>query len=90
MKRGFVLLLFIILSIISSCDLLLPPGVYEKINNIVQESTKQKLFISITSGGDYSLALKEDGSLWATGGNTSGQLGMGDIYDRKTWTKVSP
>ncbi|MGA2028645.1 MAG: hypothetical protein ABSG87_01030 [Verrucomicrobiota bacterium] len=33
--------------------------------------------IAVAGGGSHSLFLKSDGSLWATGGNGSGQLGDG-------------
>ena len=32
---------------------------------------------SIAAGGFYSLVLKRDGTVWATGGNWAGQLGDG-------------
>jgi alpha-tubulin suppressor-like RCC1 family protein len=38
----------------------------------------------ICVGLDYSLALKNDGSLWAWGQNGYGQLGDGTTYDRPT------
>jgi alpha-tubulin suppressor-like RCC1 family protein len=39
--------------------------------------------------GDYSLALKGDGTLWAWGSNWTGQLGDGSITDRPTAVQVS-
>lgn len=41
-----------------------------------------------TTGYSHSLALKENGSLWATGYNHYGQLGLGDTIDRLTFTQV--
>ena len=35
-----------------------------------------------------SLGLRTDGTLWATGGNSSGQLGLGDTTDRITFVQV--
>jgi hypothetical protein len=37
----------------------------------------------LDSGGGHSLALKADGTLWAWGGNSKGELGTGN-YDEKT------
>jgi alpha-tubulin suppressor-like RCC1 family protein len=36
----------------------------------------------IDAGWSFSLALKKDGSLWAWGNNTRGQLGTGDTENR--------
>ncbi|MCB4791590.1 MAG: carboxypeptidase regulatory-like domain-containing protein [Elusimicrobia bacterium] len=39
-------------------------------------------------GGNYSMAIKADGTLWATGNNNSGELGLGDTTLRATPTQV--
>ncbi|MDD3480729.1 MAG: fibronectin type III domain-containing protein [Patescibacteria group bacterium] len=44
--------------------------------------------ISISEGYNYSLAIKTDGSLWAWGSNSSGQLGLGDTTTRTTPVQV--
>jgi len=44
---------------------------------------------AIAAGNDHSLALKTDGTLWATGWNISGQLGAGDKTDRNQFTQVT-
>jgi alpha-tubulin suppressor-like RCC1 family protein len=36
----------------------------------------------------YSLAVKTDGTLWATGNNSWGQLGLGNTTSINTWTQV--
>ncbi|MFH1230934.1 MAG: fibronectin type III domain-containing protein [Planctomycetota bacterium] len=41
---------------------------------------------SIDAGSYHTLALKTDGSLWAWGANSGGQLGLGDTTDR--WSPV--
>jgi hypothetical protein len=55
-------------------------------------------WVKVSAGGIHSLAIKEDGSLWAWGANGSGQLGDGSSTDRYTpvqigtntdWAKVS-
>lgn len=44
---------------------------------------------AIATGYHFSLALKADGSLWATGHNHCGQLATGDEDDRSKFTKVA-
>ena len=36
----------------------------------------------------YTIALKQDGTLWAWGYNNDGQLGLGDTTNRSTPTQV--
>ncbi|MBI3828673.1 MAG: PKD domain-containing protein, partial [Planctomycetes bacterium] len=45
--------------------------------------------VSLTGGGDYSLALRDDGSVLAWGGNASGQLGDGTTSARLTAVPVT-
>lgn len=40
------------------------------------------------SGNLHFLGVKQDGTLWATGDNTRGQLGLGDKLNRQTLTQV--
>ena len=42
----------------------------------------------IAGGGNHTLALASDGSLWAWGFNGFGQLGLGDTADRLTPTRA--
>ena len=42
----------------------------------------------IACGLDHTVLLKNDGSIWACGDNTSGQLGFGDSDDRNVFTKL--
>ncbi|MEK7078973.1 MAG: hypothetical protein AAB929_02785, partial [Patescibacteria group bacterium] len=43
----------------------------------------------IAGGGDHSIALKDDGTVWAWGSNAYGQLGDGTWNDRNTPVQVS-
>ncbi len=43
---------------------------------------------AIAAGSSHVLALKNDGTLWASGDNSYGQLGMGDFSSRNTMTQV--
>ena len=43
---------------------------------------------SIAAGYYHSLGLKSDGTLWAWGGNNSGQLGDGTSYDRHSPVQI--
>ena len=40
-------------------------------------------------GGDYTFILKNDGSVWACGYNSSGQLGLGDATNKSKFTQVT-
>lgn len=40
------------------------------------------------AGYGYSIALKSNGTIWATGANNYGQLGLGDTTDRNTFTQI--
>lgn len=44
---------------------------------------------SVSTGRNYTLALKKDGTLWATGQNFQGQLGLGDNLDKNVFTQVT-
>lgn len=45
-------------------------------------------WVSVAAGGDFTLALRADGTLWSFGSNASGQLGLGDTVDRAVPTLV--
>ena len=47
-------------------------------------------WVAIAAGFAHSLGLKADGSLWAWGNNSNGQLGLGDTTNRFSPTKVWP
>jgi alpha-tubulin suppressor-like RCC1 family protein len=41
-----------------------------------------------SDGGDHFVAVKSDGTLWAWGSNTQGQLGLGDTANRSVPTQI--
>jgi uncharacterized repeat protein (TIGR02543 family) len=43
---------------------------------------------SVTAGGYFTLIQKENGTLWATGNNRHGELGLGDITQRRVPEQV--
>jgi len=43
---------------------------------------------AVSVGRDHTLALKEDGTIWAAGGNDSGQLGDGTKVSRNTFVQI--
>lgn len=45
-------------------------------------------WVTVSAGEYHSLGLRSDGSLWAWGNNTYGQLGLGDTTDRNIPTQV--
>ena len=45
-------------------------------------------WVAVAAGGQHSLGLRSDGSLWAWGWNLWGQLGLGDTTDRWVPTQV--
>ena len=70
-----------------------------QINDTMTENSKnfglfsappvQGQFIKIVGGDSYSLALKNDGTVWACGRNDKGQLGDGTKTDKATVVQVS-
>jgi alpha-tubulin suppressor-like RCC1 family protein len=56
----------------------------EKIVKISQETDWQ----SVSAGGSHSLAIKTDGTLWAWGLNTNGQLGDGTTTQRTSPVQI--
>jgi len=44
--------------------------------------------VSLTAGGNFTLALKADGTVWAWGNNNNGQLGIGNNTNQPTPVQV--
>jgi len=72
-KKGLGLLLSI--SIVAGTVLFNAPTSASSIINVINVATAQCM---IAAGAGHSLALKEDGSVWAWGYNNLGQLGNGE------------
>lgn len=54
-----------------------------------QESGNDTDWASVKAGENHLMALKDDGTLWGTGLNTSGQLGVGSFTTVNTFTQES-
>lgn len=55
--------------------------------NLTQSGTDND-WLSIEATGSHSMALKNDGSLWAAGNNLYGQLGIGSNTNSNVWVQV--
>jgi trimeric autotransporter adhesin len=59
------------------------------LGNVVTQACLRRIgqdtdWVSMTTAGFHTLAIKSDGSLWAWGGNTSGELGDGTTQPRSS------
>lgn len=59
------------------------------INCYTQITTLPKPAQYVASNRGHTLVLLVDGSLWATGYNANGQLGLGTTEDKKRFTQIS-
>lgn len=48
----------------------------------------QSMWKSVSAGYNFSVGVKKDGTLWATGYNTAGQLGTGNIEDQDVFVQI--
>ena len=67
-----------------------PTKMFQTVQNIDGEKTQEEVenIIDIAAGYYHTLVLKEDGTVWATGLNSYGQLGNGNKTSQATLTKV--
>ena len=71
-----------------TCEYLFPDsGTYPCSKSPVQVGTDTD-WASVAAGLEHSLGIKKDGSLWAWGDNSGGQLGLGDFSNRPSPTRV--
>ena len=54
----------------------------------VQTGASNVWQIVIANTFGFAIALRRDGTLWSTGLNSFGQLGLGDTTDRSNWTQI--
>ena len=59
-------------------------NIFTKVTTNINNDVKQ-----VACGNNHTIILKNDGSVWSCGQNTSGQLGLGDNTDRTTFTQVT-
>lgn len=53
------------------------------------QSTNTSVFSKISTGGnEFSIALKPDGTLWSTGLNDYGELGIGSYVNKSSFTQI--
>ena len=57
---------------------------FTKVTTNINNDVKQ-----ISCGNTYTFILKNDGSVWSCGRNSSGQLGLNNTTDQSTFTKVT-
>ena len=57
--------------------------------SFTQITTNADNIKSVYCGAARTLILKNDGTLWGAGYNGEGQLGLGDTYDRYTFTQIT-
>ena len=63
-------------------------GTVWDMKNIYQKVAGLTNVVEITSGDSHNLALKSDGTVYAWGNNTYGQLGTGDVQNSDTPTLI--
>ncbi|MEW6447431.1 MAG: stalk domain-containing protein [Bacillota bacterium] len=63
---------------------------YEDIHSVPVQVKNLTGIIAVAAGESHSLALKEDGTVWAWGSNSSGQLGDGTVLDSPPYCRCNP
>ena len=58
-------------------------------NTFTQITTNANDIKSICCGNGHTVILKNDGTLWGSGWNSDGQLGLGDTSNRYTFTQIT-
>nr|WP_322624247.1 T9SS type A sorting domain-containing protein [uncultured Flavobacterium sp.] len=68
----------------SACD----PQVWVPGGSFTTPAATTGCFVKVAAGGSFALAIKNDGSLWAWGVNSNGQLGDGTTTNRLSPVRV--
>jgi len=63
-------------------------GPTPSVSQFTQTGTGVGFWASVSAGQDHTFAIKTDGTLWATGKNDQGQLGLGDLNNRSAFTQI--
>ena len=58
------------------------------VTKVMTQEISLSVWRCISAGTGQSFAIKNDGTLWCCGFNTSGQLGLDDLTNRKVFTQV--
>jgi alpha-tubulin suppressor-like RCC1 family protein len=58
------------------------------VNTILVWCEPSTLWATVASGGEHTVAVRADGSLWTWGCNSSGQLGDGTVADKFSPTRI--
>ena len=66
-----------------------PITTFTQVTTNINNDVKQVACGGDKNGYGYAFVIKNDGSLWACGVNSSGQLGLGDTTNRNTFTQVT-
>lgn len=62
----------------------------EPVSEFVKTGPENKMIAQLRVGGCNSYIICEEGRLWVTGSNDSGQLGLGDKRNRYGWEQSGP
>ncbi len=81
MKKGLKKIISLALSIMLCITMV--PHSFAAVDNAAEGSVTPK----VAAGERHTVILKSDGTVWATGYNYYGQLGVGDTNDRNTFTQ---
>ncbi|MEW6276752.1 MAG: hypothetical protein AB1556_16790, partial [Bacillota bacterium] len=63
---------------------------YEDIHSVPVQVKNLTGIIAVAAGESHSLALKKDGTVWAWGNNSLGQLGDGTVLDSPPYCRCNP